>query len=229
MKNFGVRCLRFGYIQTRAERVFQQVQYISTSLGYRLFSSKNSEFINHVPVENGDGVVAESTSAESVLLDMLLNHSHWKRGKGGEEKGVVNESRVSIYKSFELRDARTAERFENMVKDFLLKLETRQGQGATKQQQQQKERNEHEHEDKKKKRDGIISLQIDKRVGGSPSIDVSVICKNRNKGKDGGKTKISDSVVDKGIFIISQEEIDAAMAVDMIAAELQLGGNPNWS
>ena len=39
--------------------------------------------------------------------------------------------------------------------------------------------------------------------------------------------KIAAALV--GMDSEDQEEIDAAMAVDMIAAELQLGGNPNWS
>jgi len=157
-------------------------------------------------------VDAVTPAADSVLLDMLLNHSHWKRVVGGD---------ISIQKSFELRDVRTADRFENMVKDFLLRLETRQRK-----------------EEKNGRR--IISLQIDKKQGGTPIIDVSVIRKsnhgeevtdksdnkrgglNKEEGGGGKKKEMED-------FVVSQKEVDIAMAVDMIAAELQLGGNPNWS
>ena len=146
-------------------------------------------------------------AADSVLLDMLLSHSHWKRGKGV----------ISIQKSFELRDVRTADRFENMVKDFLLRLETRQRKEVTNERR-------------------IISLQIDKKQGGSPMIDVSVIRNGEEvtdksgnnkddltkEGEGGRKKEVED-------ITVSQKEVDIAMAVDMIAAELQLGGNPNWS
>ena len=134
-----------------------------------------------------------------------------KRGGGGD---------ISIQKSFELRDVRTADRFENMVKDFLLRLETRQRK-------------------EEKNRGRIISLQIDKKQGGTPMIDVSVIRKSNHgeevtvendykrdgltKEEGGGKKKEMED------FVVSQKEVDIAMAVDMIAAELQLGGNPNWS
>lgn len=177
--------------------VQQQVQHQFQRFGRRRLSSIKVDEVTPV--------------ADSVLLDMLLNHSHWKRGKGV----------ISIQKSFELRDARTADRFENMVKDFLLRLETRQRKEETNGRR-------------------IISLQIDKKQGGSPMIDVSVIRKSSNgeevtdkndnnkdyltkEGEEGGRKK------EKEDFVVSQKEVDIAMAVDMIAAELQLGGNPNWS
>jgi hypothetical protein len=172
-------------------------------------ASASSFGIRHLSSIKVDAV---TPAADSVLLDMLLNHSHWKRGGGGGD--------ISIQKSFELRDVRTADRFENMVKDFLLRLETRQRK-----------------EEKNGRR--IISLQIDKKQGGTPMIDVSVIRKSNHgeevtvendykrdgltKEEGGGKKKEMED------FVVSQKEVDIAMAVDMIAAELQLGGNPNWS
>lgn len=181
-------------VQHRFQRLLASATATTSSFGRRRLSSIK--------------VDAVTPAADSVLLDMLLNHSHWKRGKGV----------ISIQKSFELRDVRTADRFENMVKDFLLRLETRQRKEETNGRR-------------------IISVQIDKKQGGSPMIDVSVIRNgeevtdksDNNKdyltkeGEEGGRKKEVED------FVVSQKEVDIAMAVDMIAAELQLGGNPNWS
>ena len=137
-----------------------------------------------------------SSTADSFLLEMLLTHSHWKKG---QVQGI------SLKKSFELRDVRTSERFENMVRDFLLKLE-------------------------KNKSKQVVSLQIDKLVG-SAIVNVTVISIQEKKEEEGQRNSLSreDSTATTTYEIVSQESIEAAMAVDSIAAELQLGGNPNWS
>jgi hypothetical protein len=137
-----------------------------------------------------------SNTADSFLLEMLLTHSHWKKG---QVKGI------SLKKSFELRDVRTSERFENMVRDFLLKLE-------------------------KNKSKQVVSLQIDKLVG-SPIVNVTVISIQEKKEEEGQRNSLSreETTATTTYEIVSQESIEAAMAVDSIAAELQLGGNPNWS
>ena len=137
-----------------------------------------------------------SNTADSFLLEMLLTHSHWKKE---QVKGI------SLKKSFELRDVRTSERFENMVRDFLLKLE-------------------------KNKSKQVVSLQIDKLVG-SPLVNVTVISIQEKKEEEGQRNSLSreETKATTTYEIVSQESIEAAMAVDSIAAELQLGGNPNWS
>jgi len=169
-------------------------------LSFTTMSSRNLSTTT-VSSKNSSGIENKIIPADSFLLEMLLTHSHWKKGKGKGE---------ALIKSFELRDVRTSERFENMVRDFLLKLE-------------------------KNKSKQVVSLQIDRLVG-SAIVNVTVKTLQEKKEESGLGKKLSQEEISTTTSstmttneIVSQDSIEAAMAVDTIAAELQLGGNPNWS
>ena len=191
-------------IRIGSNRSFSSIR--DSSFTNRTLSSTNSTTNNTFSKSSSSSSSSSNSNnmetiipANSFLLEMLLTHSHWKKGQAKGE---------TLKKSYELRDIRTSERFENMVRDFLLKLE-------------------------KNKSKQVVSLQIDKLVG-SAIVDVTVISIQEKKEEGGGQrnrssreeTPPSTTISNE---IVSQDSIEAAMAVDSIAAELQLGGNPNWS